>query len=304
MTAIEWWLSRLVAPSSSSAATAGTIHAASLNWSRLGGLKPKTFTLDGEVAVFDRDLMTFDHSLVERFFRNLSASRAAQNTIYKNGTALRQFSKWGKRRGLWANDVMDDPQFKFKMADKLPKPFTDSEMDKLMSLPLTGVENVARAILCYTGLRASPVCTLKMGDVYLNPIQVEDDSPPGSIRASKNKGSKVLLLPMTRELHAILSAWIADNPGQSYDPLLRRANGSPIGRTTLERWARSWGASAKVEKCHPHRFRPSLATALLRKGVRIEVVQRILGHVSILTTMAYTRLSDGETIRALKIQLR
>jgi integrase len=248
--------------------------------------------------------MTFDHSLVERFFRNLSASRAAQNTIYKNGTALRQFSKWGKRRGLWANDVMDDPQFKFKMADKLPKPFTDSEMDKLMSLPLTGVENVARAILCYTGLRASPVCTLKMGDVDLSPIQVENESLPGSIRASKNKGSKVLLLPMTEELHAILSAWIADNPGQPYDPLLRRANGSPYTRTTLERWARSWGDAAKVVKCHPHRFRHSLATALLRKGVRIEVVPRILGHVSIMTTMAYTRLSDAETIKAFKIQLR
>ena len=114
----------------------------------------------------------------------------------------------------------------------------------------------------------------------------------------------MLLLPMTEELHAILSAWIADNPARPYDPLLRRANGTPIGRDTLERWARSWGAAAKVEKCHPHRFRHSLATALLRKGVRIEVVQRILGHVSILTTMAYTRLSDAETIRALKIQLR
>ena len=38
---------------------AGSITGASLNWSRLlGGLKPKTFTLDGEVAVFDRDLIS------------------------------------------------------------------------------------------------------------------------------------------------------------------------------------------------------------------------------------------------------
>ena len=109
---------------------------------------------------------------------------------------------------------------------------------------------------------------------------------------------------MTEELHAILSAWIADNPGQPYDPLLRRANGSPYTRTTLERWARSWSDAAKVVKCHPHHFRHSLATALHRKGVRIEVVQRILGHVSIMTTMAYTRLSDAETIKAFKIQLR
>jgi site-specific recombinase XerD len=43
---------------------------------------------------------------------------------------------------------------------------------------------------------------------------------------------------------------------------------------------------------------------LLRRGVRLEVVQRILGHVSITTTMAYTHLSDAETIRALKMPLR
>lgn len=64
------------------------------------------------------------------------------------------------------------------------------------------------------------------------------------------------------------------------------------------------GEAAWVEQCHPHRFRHSLATALLRRGVRLEVVQRILGHVSITTTMAYTRLSDAETIRALKMPLR
>jgi hypothetical protein len=62
-------------------------------------------------------------------------------------------------------------------------------------------------------------------------------SLPGSIRASKNKGSRVLLLPMTEELHSILSAWIADNPGKPYDTLLRRANGRPYTRTTLERYA-------------------------------------------------------------------
>jgi len=81
----------------------------------------------------------------------------------------------------------------------------------------------------------------RLGTSNLSPLEVEGVSLPGSIRAAKNKGSQILLLPMTEELHPILSAWIADNPGKSYDPLLRRANGSPYTRSAIERWARSWG---------------------------------------------------------------
>jgi hypothetical protein len=57
-------------------------------------------------------------------------------------------------------------------------------MDRLMALPLTGVQNVARALLRYTGLRVSPVRTLKIGNVNLSPFNAEGVSLPGSIRAS------------------------------------------------------------------------------------------------------------------------
>jgi hypothetical protein len=40
-----------------------------------------------------------------------------------------------------------------------------------MALSLPGVENVVRAILCYAGLRVSPVCALKIGDVKPEPAR-------------------------------------------------------------------------------------------------------------------------------------
>lgn len=249
-------------------------------------------------------VLSFTHELVERFFLNQRAKGAAQNTVYKHATALRQFSKWGKRRGLWPDDVMDDPQFTFKMADSLPKPFTEEEMDRIMAVPLDGVQRVTRAILRYTALRVTPVCTLRIGDVNLNPIAVDGVTLPGSIRATKNKGSKILVIPITEELHPILAEWIRANPGKGYDPLIRRSNGQQFTRSAVERWARAWGEEAGVSACHPHRFRHTLATELLRRGVRLEVLQRLLGHVSITTTQAYTRLSDAEVIRALKVPLR
>jgi len=127
---------------------------------------------------------------------------------------------------------------------------------------------------------------------------------PSSVRATKNKGSKILVIPITEELHPILAEWIRANPGKGYDPLIRRSNGQQFTRSAVERWARAWGEEAGVSACHPHRFRHTLATELLRRGVRLEVLQRLLGHVSITTTQAYTRLSDAEVIRALKVPLR
>ena len=64
-------------------------------------------------------------------------------------------------------------------------------------------------------------------------------------------------------------------------------------------WAREWGREAGVPSCHPHRFRHTYTTDLLRKGVPLEVIQKLLGHVSILTTQRYTKLADASLIRAL-----
>jgi site-specific recombinase XerD len=55
------------------------------------------------------------------------------------------------------------------------------------------------------------------------------------------------------------------------------------------------GAGAGITGRHfPHRWRHSYATSLLRRGVDIHVVQRLLGHSNIATTTRYLRLSDAD----------
>ena len=50
----------------------------------------------------------------------------------------------------------------------------------------------------------------------------------------------------------------------------------------------------------PHLFRHSYATALLRRGVAAEVVQHLLGHASISTTVdTYSHLGVEDARRAL-----
>ena len=57
------------------------------------------------------------------------------------------------------------------------------------------------------------------------------------------------------------------------------------------------GAIAGVENVHPHRFRRTSATDLLRMGMPIEQVQELLGHVKIETTRLYCTVTK-EQVRA------
>ena len=47
------------------------------------------------------------------------------------------------------------------------------------------------------------------------------------------------------------------------------------------------GKSAGVEKVHPHRFRRTMATNALKKGMPLEEVKELLGHTKLDTTMIY-----------------
>ena len=50
---------------------------------------------------------------------------------------------------------------------------------------------------------------------------------------------------------------------------------------------RNLGKSMDLTKVHPHKFRRTLATMAIDKGMPIEQVQKLLGHVKIDTTMHY-----------------
>lgn len=52
------------------------------------------------------------------------------------------------------------------------------------------------------------------------------------------------------------------------------------------------GSKADMQKVHPHKFRRTLATRAIDKGMPIEQVQRLLGHVKIDTTMHYAMVNQ------------
>jgi site-specific recombinase XerD len=61
----------------------------------------------------------------------------------------------------------------------------------------------------------------------------------------------------------------------------------------IETRIREIGNRADMQKVHPHKFRRTLATRAIDKGMPIEQVQRLLGHVKIDTTMHYAMVNQA-----------
>ena len=59
----------------------------------------------------------------------------------------------------------------------------------------------------------------------------------------------------------------------------------------VEEILRRLGRQTGIDKVHPHRFRRTMATNILNKGMPIEEVKEILGHVKLDTTMIYCQIS-------------
>ncbi len=56
---------------------------------------------------------------------------------------------------------------------------------------------------------------------------------------------------------------------------------------------RKIGRELGINKVHPHKFRRTLATMAIDKGMPIEQVQKMLGHQSIDTTLQYAMVNQS-----------
>ena len=87
---------------------------------------------------------------------------------------------------------------------------------------------------------------------------------------------------------------IREQDGLADQPLFVTLD-SPHDRLTVagvQYMLRQLGKQAGVKNVHPHRFRRTIATDLLARGMKIEEVKEFLGHEKLDTTMIYCTIKE------------
>lgn len=241
----------------------------------------------GSVRVSASDtVLAFTPDSVTAFFRAPARQRLAPATLRCARAALATFARWGLRRRLWTIDPMLDAPT-IPRPHHLPRPFTPDERARLLALALPQVERVIRTLLDETGCRVGELCALEIRDVVFG----ERAGTEGAVRLT-GKGRKTRIVPLLPSGAAVLFDWISTRTNlEGATPLFRQADGAPWTPAMIERRTRAWGQTASVARCHPHRFRHSLATRLLESCGDLRIVQEVLGHASVATTEVYTHVT-------------
>ena len=63
--------------------------------------------------------------------------------------------------------------------------------------------------------------------------------------------------------------------------------------SSFYKWLEEEGSKTEIENVHPHRFRHTMATRAIDKGMPIEQVQVLLGHTKIDTTLRYANVQQS-----------
>lgn len=206
----------------------------------------------------------------------------AENTLSGNRQVYCTFFDWLYKEGLIpSNPCANLAPIRIKKEKK--KPFTDVEIEKLKTACNNLRDKAIISFLLATGCRIGETCELNVEDVDLQNMEC-------TVLGKGNKERTVYLNPVAA-LH--LEAYLSKRKYKTGPLFLGRQKIrlEPGGvRAMLNRVA----ARAGVDDVYPHRFRRTLATNLIKRGMSIQEVARILGHEKIDTTMGYVYLDDRD----------
>jgi integrase/recombinase XerD len=152
-------------------------------------------------------------------------------------------------------------------------------------------DNAIVLMLLDTGLRASELCSLNVGDIELKTgrVLIKHGITGGA------KGGKGRIVYLGKAARRSVWTYLAKRDDQGNDPEAPLFLGKfehPMNKNALLQLINGLGARARVTKCHPHRFRHTFAITYLRSGGDVFTLQQLLGHADLEMVRHYSRIAD------------
>jgi len=226
------------------------------------------------------------------FLARLRTSGLAKNTVARKVSSVRSLYKFLQREGY----IDNNPVLALRTSvreKKLPKFFTQNEIEKLMSVFNASDWAQARdramlEMLYGGGLRISELLGLNDSDLQ----------PGSAVVVVEGKGKKERLAPIgtcalkaTEEYIQLRDAQKKRATGETA-VFINARNGKRItGRSVRRIMRKALHLAGLDAERSPHDLRHSFATHMLQNGADLRTVQELLGHRNLSTTQIYTHLT-------------
>lgn len=173
---------------------------------------------------------------------------------------------------------------KVKTATNIKETYTDEELEKMRD-NCTELRDLAIIdMLASTGMRIGEMVLLNKADINFNEREC--------VVFGKGDKERIVYFDARSKIHLqnYIDSRTDDNPALF---VTLRSPHERIKIGGIESRLREIGTTLDIEKVHPHKFRRTLATMAIDKGMPIEQLQQLLGHKRIDTTLQYAMVKQS-----------
>lgn len=222
-----------------------------------------------------------------RFYLSLrrQQGKVSNRTLDGMRRCYSSFFSWVAAEGIInRNPCAALAQIKYRKQVK--KPYSAVELEKIRAACMNKRDLALVNFLYATGCRVSEVSRLDISDV--------DFENKECVVVGKGNKERTVFLSDVAKMHLQEYLLFRDD----FETALFLGKGTKrLSKNGIEAMLKRVGEVAGVENVHPHRFRRTLATDLLNRGVNIQDVAEILGHADLKTTQIYCYISK-ENVKA------
>ena len=172
---------------------------------------------------------------------------------------------------------------KVKTESYVKDTLSDEDLEKMRDSSSSLRDLAMLDLLISTGIRVGELVGINRNDLNFHERQC----------VVFGKGNKERLVYFNARAKIHLEAYLRERTDDN--PALFVSLHAPFERLQIsgvERRIKLLGAKARIKGVHPHKFRRTMATMAIDKGMPIEQVQRLLGHVRIDTTLHYAMVNQ------------
>lgn len=231
------------------------------------------------VGVCTREITVYH---LRRYLTEEKGRGISDRTLEGTRQVFSAYFSWLHREGLIAKNPVANLGA-IKCIKKVKDVYSDVDVERLKFCCDNLRDKAIVTFLLSTGCRISEMTQLNREDVDLTTLECK----------VLGKGNKERIVYMSSVAAMQIRAYLATR-SDDYDALFIGKGTERMHPGGVRLMLNNLADKAGVEHVHPHKFRRTLATNLIRHGMPIQEVASILGHDKLDTTMQYVVLDQTE----------